>query len=113
MIFSSSFLYLGDKEIKINQAFQDGRAGHGGLSAMPIANLPSAADPSARSCPQLVEQGLGPLQIERVEAFGKPAVDPSEKFAGLIPFALIAPQPRHAHRRAQFPGLCLLLALAP
>jgi hypothetical protein len=24
MIFSSSFLYLGDKEIKINQVFQDG-----------------------------------------------------------------------------------------
>src|SRR5262245_25895618 len=36
------------------------------------------------------------------------AVDRSEKIAGLIPLALIAPEPRHAHRRAQFPGLCLL-----
>jgi hypothetical protein len=33
-------------------------------------------------------------------------------FAGLIALALIAPEPRHAHRGAEFPGLCLLL-LAP
>ena len=58
---------------------------------------------------QLVEQRLSLLQIERVEAFGEPAVDRSEKIAGLIPLALIAPEPRHAHRRAQFPGLRLLL----
>ena len=56
---------------------------------------------------------LGLLQIERVEAFGEPAVDRSEKFAGLIPLALIAPEPRHAHRRAQFPGFCLLLHAQP
>jgi len=43
---------------------------------------------------QLVEQGLGLLQIARIEAFGKPAVDRSEKIACLIAFALIAPQPR-------------------
>ena len=36
---------------------------------------------------QLVEQGLGLLQIERVEAFGEPAVDRSEQIAGLIPLA--------------------------
>ena len=58
---------------------------------------------------QLVEQSLGLLQIERVEALGEPAVDRSEKIAGLIALALIALEPRHAHRRAQFPGLCLLL----
>ena len=40
-----------------------------------------------------------PLQIERVEALGEPAVDRSEKIAGLIPLALIAPEPRHAPRR--------------
>jgi hypothetical protein len=34
----------------------------------------------------------------------------SEKIASLVPFALIAPQPRHAHRRAQLPRLRLLLA---
>jgi hypothetical protein len=49
---------------------------------------------------QLVEQGLGLFQIERVEAFGEPAIDRSEKIAGVIPLGLIAPQPRHAHRRA-------------
>ena len=59
---------------------------------------------------QLIEQRLGLLQIERVEAFGEPAIDWGEKIAGLIPLALIAPEPRHAHRRAQLPGLCLLLA---
>src|ERR1019366_3268771 len=58
---------------------------------------------------QLVEQRLSLLQIERVKTFGEPAVDRSEKIAGLIPLALTAPQPRHAHRRAQFPGFCLLL----
>ena len=52
---------------------------------------------------------LGLLQIERIEPFGEPAVDRCEKLAGLIPLALIAPEARHAHRRAQLPGLCLLL----
>src|SRR5262249_27248971 len=49
------------------------------------------------------------LQVKRVEAFGEPAIDWSEKIAGLVPFAPIAPQPRHARRRAQFPRFCLLL----
>jgi hypothetical protein len=57
---------------------------------------------------QLVKQRLRFLQIERVEAFGEPLVDRSEKIAGLIPLTLIAPEPRHAHRRAQFPRLSLL-----
>jgi len=39
---------------------------------------------------QLIKQGLGLLQIERVEALGEPAVDRSEKIAGRIPLALIA-----------------------
>jgi hypothetical protein len=40
---------------------------------------------------QLVEQRLGLLQIERVEAFNEPAVDRSEYVTGLVPLALIAP----------------------
>ena len=40
---------------------------------------------------QLTEQSLGFLQVERVEAFGEPAVDRSEKSASFIPLALIAP----------------------
>ena len=39
---------------------------------------------------QLTEQSLGLLQIERVKAFGEPAVDRSEKIACLIPIALVA-----------------------
>jgi hypothetical protein len=46
---------------------------------------------------QLIEQRLRFLQIEGVEAFGKPTVDRSEKIARLFPLALIAPEPRHAH----------------
>ena len=42
----------------------------------------------------LVEQCLGLLQIERVEAFGEPAVDRSEQLEGLSPLALVAPEPR-------------------
>jgi hypothetical protein len=39
----------------------------------------------ARSFCQLCEQGLGLLQIECVKALGEPAVDWSEKLAGLAP----------------------------
>jgi hypothetical protein len=45
---------------------------------------------------QLLEQRLRLLQIERVETFGEPAVDRSEQIEGLIPLALIAPEPRQA-----------------
>jgi hypothetical protein len=41
---------------------------------------------------QFIEQRLNLLQIERVEAFGEPAIDRSEKVAGLRPPALIAPE---------------------
>jgi len=63
----------------------------------------------ALSSSKLIKQRLSLLQIERVETFSEPAVDRGEKIACLIPLALIAPEPRHAHRRAEFPGLCLLL----
>ena len=61
--------------------------------------------------PQFREKGLRVLQIPGVKAFGKPAIDWSEKVAGLLPLALIAPEPRHARRRARFPGLRLLRSL--
>ena len=38
---------------------------------------------------QLVKQRLRLFQIERVKPFGEPAVDRSEKLAGLIPLALM------------------------
>jgi hypothetical protein len=52
---------------------------------------------SRASIRQLVEQSLGLFQIEPVEAFAEPVVDWSKKIASLIPLALIAPEPRHAH----------------
>src|SRR6516162_3881718 len=45
-----------------------------------------------RSRGQLLQQGLGLLQIARVEALGEPAVDGSKKIAGLLRLALIAPE---------------------
>ena len=45
--------------------------------------------------------------------FGEPAVDRSETPASLIALALIAPEPRHAHCGAEFPGLGLLLTPPP
>ena len=53
----------------------------------------------------LVEQRLCLFQIERVEAFGDPAVDRSEKIAGLIRLALSGDS--HA------PPVCLRSSLRP
>jgi hypothetical protein len=58
---------------------------------------------------QFIEHSLGLLQIERAKAFGEPAIDRNEKIAGLIRLVLIAPEPCHAHRSAQLPGLRLVL----
>ena len=58
---------------------------------------------------QIVEQRPSILQIERVESFSKPVIDRSDKIAGLVLLALVAPQLRHAHRRTEFPGPRLLL----
>lgn len=49
------------------------------------------------------------FQVKRVEALREPAVDGREKIAGLLSLILIAPQPRHARRGAQFEGPCLML----
>jgi hypothetical protein len=54
---------------------------------------------------QLVDQSFCLFQIGRVEPFGEPPVDRREKIAGLLPFALIAPQP-------SLPGHCDAYAFA-
>ena len=58
---------------------------------------------------QLIEQSLGLLQIERVEAFREPAIDRSEQFASLLRFAPVAPEPCEPGRRAQLKTPRLLL----
>jgi hypothetical protein len=40
------------------------------------------------------------FQIERIEAFGEPVVGRGEKVGGFVAPALIAGEPRHAHRGA-------------
>src|SRR6476661_2504248 len=61
-------------------------------------------------CRQLVQQRLRLLQIERVEAFRKPAVNRSEQFASLLRLAMVAPEARHTHCGTEFPRFCLLRA---
>ena len=56
---------------------------------------------------QLIEQRFGLFQIERVEALGEPSIDRSEKFAGLVPLALIAPEASHAQRGAKLSTFCV------
>ena len=62
------------------------------------------ADGAARLL-QFGQQRLCLVQIARIKPFGEPAVDRSEQIAGLISVPLIAPEPRHAHCGAEFPGL--------
>ena len=56
---------------------------------------------------QFIEQDLDLFQIVCIEALDEPAVDRSEKLAGLLLLALIAPQACEAGSRAQLkrPGL--------
>ena len=58
---------------------------------------------------QFIQQSLGLLQIERVEAFGEPVVDRSKKIVGLVSVCPDRAEPRHAHRRAQLKTSRLLL----
>jgi hypothetical protein len=65
------------------------------FAARPIASAQSPTSLAVRSpreAPlrrQLIEQRLRLFQIERVEAFGEPAVDRSEQFASLLRLALV------------------------
>jgi hypothetical protein len=78
---------------------------------MPVEPLLCTYSPLCgnRGLSQFVEQRLGLLQIERVEAFGEPAVDRREERVGFAGPALVAHQPRIARRSAELPGFRLLL----
>jgi hypothetical protein len=56
---------------------------------------------------ELIEQRLCPLQIKRFKALAKPIVHAREQSTGFGALASIAPKPRQARYRAQFPGFCL------
>jgi hypothetical protein len=49
------------------------------------------------------------FHAEHIEPRVEPAVDQTEQLSGVIALALIAPEPRDAHCRAEFPPFCLLL----
>src|SRR5208337_1780373 len=77
-----------------------------------VATVPEQSSrrrrPSSRC--KLAEQRLRLFQVERVEALGEPAVDGRKKIMSFSAPALIAPEPREAHRRAKLPGAGLLCA---
>jgi hypothetical protein len=52
---------------------------------------------------QRVEQRLGLLQIERIEALREPAIDRPQEIAGVVAFALVAPEPAKAAGGPEFP----------
>src|ERR1700730_13937382 len=64
-------------------------------------------DPST-SWLQLVEQGLGLLQVKRDEALGEPVVDRGEEITSFGALALITPEAGEADGGAQLPRLRLL-----
>ncbi len=76
-------------------------------AAKPLQRL--AHGPSSFAGAQLVEQRLGVLQIACVESLGEPAVDFGERRARLVATTLLCEKPREARRRAQFPGLRVLV----
>jgi hypothetical protein len=62
---------------------------------------------------QLVEKGLGLLQVPGVEALGEPVVDGCEKLAGLLLAALPLPEAGEARRRTKLPEFGALPARDP
>ena len=58
-----------------------------------VSALDGAAGASSSSKP------LASFRSHVAQPFGKPPVDRSEQIASLLPLALIAPEPRHAHHR--------------
>src|SRR6266851_3093517 len=58
---------------------------------------------------ELVEEGLGVLQVGGIEALGEPVVDVGEHRARLVAMVLPREQPSETHRRAQLPRLGALI----
>jgi len=58
---------------------------------------------------QPIEQGLGPLQVERVETFGEAAVDGGQKVVSFGGSPLMGPKFGERGGGSQFPELRLLL----
>jgi hypothetical protein len=61
---------------------------------------------------ELIEQCLGLFEVGGVKVFGEPGVDRGEQCHRFLLPALLAAQAGEAHRAAQSPGLCVLLARA-
>ena len=63
----------------------------------------------AKSCKRS-RQSVSTL-LRSIEPFSKPTVHGSKQFAGLLWLPLVAPESRHAHCGAKFPGFGLLLTV--
>ena len=62
----------------------------------------AASRTTSASLRQLVEQGLGLLQIRRVETFCEPSIDRRDDIARLFPSPAVGPMSSKAHGSAQF-----------
>jgi hypothetical protein len=71
----------------------------------PIRNLSSSRE--------FVHQLLRFFQIERIETLSEPTVDRSEKLAGLLPLALIAPEPAPCSSPHAAPRILLAVDARP
>ena len=86
--------------------------GCGAFVRQTVGEIVDAHHGGRRSGKRLFGRGLEPppglLQVKRLKAFGEPAVDLGQSLTGLVPLALLLPQPAQAQRRPQLQGLGLL-----
>ena len=83
--------FVGPSQAKATSAIDRGRDAHF-TQPRPKAGIERHVAHAVRSLRELLQQRLGLLQVERIEALGEPAIDRGEKIVGLLPLALIAPE---------------------
>jgi Binding-prot-dependent transport system membrane comp, N-term/Binding-protein-dependent transport system inner membrane component len=81
-----------------------------GRTSPASGHSPAKACSVAGTLREFLQQRLRLLEVCRVKALGKPAVDGGQQLAGFSPLTLALPQPAQAQGRPQLPGFGLLVA---
>ena len=84
--------------------------GMGKLAGVNFTYLSTKGDKNSVFSAQGIEQRLRLLQVLRIKSFGEPAVDLGQHLVSFFLLALLLPQAREAHCRAEFQRFRLLLA---
>ena len=87
----------------------EGYHGTLGFALRRVVGKPKRPFRNCLSRVQPIEQGLGPLQVERVETFGEAAVDGGQKVVSFGGSPLMGPKFGERGGGSQFPELRLLL----